>query len=372
MVVSFLAPTLNSRAGGITSVVESLSAALSRNDSVRVVALAPKSLSTWDALVGRSKRQLINLALSARSDVVHTHGIWLTHAAAGACARRKHAVPEIISPHGMLDPWAFDHQRWKKRLVWWTGERAHLKQASAIHALCAPETDAVRRLGVRTPIALIPNGVDLPIEASSSPAPWHGVFPLESKVLLFLGRLHPKKGVLPLIEAWAQLKGRLGEWRLALLGWDEGGHGRECEQAIERLGILDTCRWFGPAFGPVKAAAYANASAFVLPSFSEGLPMTVLEAWANRLPVFMTSACNLPEGFATRAAFEISTEPHLLAEQLRAGLLAHDAEARLTTMGVAGRALVEQRFTWERVAGEFIQLYRWAIDGGPAPSCLVD
>lgn len=372
MVVSFLAPTLDSRAGGITSVIEALSAALSEKDGTQVLASAPARWSVWDSLLGESKREVVQQALNAGAQVVHTHGMWLAHAAAGAELRKNHALPEIISPHGMLDPWAVAHQRWKKRLVWWSGERAHLARASAIHALCGPEADAIRRQGIRTPIAMIPNGVDLPKEEVALPAPWEGVFPPHAKVLLFLGRLHPKKGVLPLIEAWAQLRGQLGEWRLALLGWDEGGHGRECEQAIERLGILNTCRWFGPAFGPVKAAAYANASAFVLPSFSEGLPMTVLEAWANRLPVFMTPACNLPEGFAARAAVKIATEPNLLAEQLRGGLLAHDAGTRLTAMGAAGRALVEQRFTWDQIAAEFIELYRWAIDGGPAPSCLVD
>ncbi len=368
MKISFLAPTLNARAGGIISVVESLGAALRVLPRTSVDCFAPRSLSISDLALGRSRRALVESVTNAASDIVHTHGLWLVHSQAGADLRRRGALPEVVSPHGMLDPWAMRHQRWKKRLMWLWTERSHLANASVVHALCAPEHEAVRRLGLSVPVARIPNGVRLPKPAAPMPAPWADVFPAGSKVLLYLGRMHPKKGVLPLIDAWAKSKARRGEWKLALFGWQENGHGEQCRHAIERHGIADTCRWFGPAFGDLKTAAYANSNAFVLPSFSEGLPMTILEAWAHRLPVFMTAACNLPEGFAAGAAQEIATEPERLAEQLDQGLIANGADARRAAMGEAGRALVERNFTWERIAGQFVELYQWAINGGSRPS----
>jgi len=366
MKVGFLAPALDARAGGVFTVVEALSVALRAEELADVRCFAPTSESRLQSVLGRESGRLVSEFRANELEIVHLHGLWLAHSAAAATLRNM-GIPEVVSPHGMLAPWAMANSGWKKRIFWLLRERSHLERASVIHALCEPEAEAIRAAGIICPVALIPNGIDLPTKESSELPPWHGVFPPGAKVALFLSRMHAQKGALELIEAWGRSRSRLENdgWCLALVGWDDRGYGRRCAEAIESLGLTNTCRWFGPAYGAKKSAAYAAADVFVLPSNSEGLPMAVLEAWAHRKPVLMTNACNLPQGFANHAAQEISNDPRILGEQLAAILLG--TSNQLHAMGAAGRALVERSFTWAKVAGQFAELYRWMQGGAKRP-----
>lgn len=368
--IAFLVPTLDGRAAGITTVVDSISECLGETGLVEARKFAPEDVRGFASL--GSSASLVKRVREYQPDVLHTHGLWVAHARAGARLALLHRVPEVVSPHGMLDPWALGHHAWKKRLAWWLVERRHLAEARVIHSSVA-EVAAIRAKGVRRPVAVIPNGIKLPSDSSAGPPPWSDVFDKGAKVLLFLARLHPKKGVTELIRAWAGTGSRLVSdgWRLALLGWEEEGHGAVCEALIRELGVESTCRWFGPANERVKAAAAQNASAFILPSFSEGLPMMVLEAWAHRLPVLMTRACNLPDGFEAGAAIEISNDPTRLAAQLIEALGSENI-GRLSKMGRAGRELVEERFTAASVARQFLELYQWMLGQAPQPEFVLE
>jgi glycosyltransferase involved in cell wall biosynthesis len=125
----------------------------------------------------------------------------------------------------------------------------------------------------------------------------------------------------------------------------------------------------GPAFGDTKDALLRRADAFILPSFSEGLPMSVLEAWSYRLPVLMTVHCNIPEGFAADAAIRIGTDPESIAEGMR--LLFQSPTSDLRSLGSNGRSLVERQFTWPQVAAQMKEVYEWVLGGGPRPSHVV-
>lgn len=366
MKVAMLVPTLDDRAGGITTVVQALQVTYAEaGTEARKFAPHGGQLSGWARVGG-----LVAQAWDFAPQVVHTHGMWVGHALAGKRLAQQHRIPEVISPHGMLDPWAMRNRAWKKRLMWQLFERTHLRQASVIHALCEPERRAIRALGIKTPIALIPNGVTLPRTEPAAKPVWADVFHPQDKVLLFLGRIHPKKGLAELIDAWAALPKAItaAGWRLAIVGWDDGGHLANYQHAIDAHGIGATCRLFGPTFGEAKAATLKHAAGFILPSFSEGLPMSVLEAWANRLPVLMTPECNLPEGFAAKAAFQIDTVPTKLATQIAEVL--GGPEARLREAGENGRRLVEEGFTWTQVARQFHDVYRWLLDSGPKPALV--
>lgn len=282
---------------------------------------------------------------------------------------RRARCPIVIAPHGMLDPWALRNSGWKKRIAAALYERAHLEHAACLHALCASEAQAIRDFGIRNPIAVIPNGVDLP-DLSGAPVspPWADRVPQGAPVLLFLGRLHPKKGLRPLIEAWAMA--HEPEWRLAIAGWDQGGHGAEIEALARARGVRDSILLLGPLHGAQKAAAYRAAAGFVLPSFSEGLPMTILEAWSYGRPVLMTSACNLPEGFETGAALEIETNPAPLSERLRAFF--RMAPDERSAIGGRGRKLVERSFAWPGIAEKMMSIYTWLTGGGPRPDWVAE
>ncbi|GAA0277788.1 glycosyltransferase [Alteraurantiacibacter aestuarii] len=298
-------------------------------------------------------------------DIVHQHGIWQAFSAQVSAWRRRTGGPVTISPHGMLDPWAVGNSAWKKRLAGALYERGNLAHARCLHALNASEAQAMRGFGLTNPIAIIPNGADLPEDRETPPPDW---WP-GGKVLLFIGRIHPKKGVQELIEAFA-LASAVNDWNLVIAGWDDGGHVDSLREAVARHGLEGRVTLPGPLFGADKDAALRHASAFILPSYSEGLPMTVLEAWSYSLPVLMTRECNLPEGFVQGAAVEITPDPPALAASLVQALAGHQ-DAALRDMGQKGRALVEARFSWQQIASEHAQVYRWmAGQVTDAPTCV--
>jgi glycosyltransferase involved in cell wall biosynthesis len=117
------------------------------------------------------------------------------------------------------------------------------------------------------------------------------------------------------------------------------------------------------------AAAYKRASAFILPSFSEGLPMAVLAAWAYGKPVLMTPHCNLPEGFAAQAALEIDSDPDSIAEGITR--IVEMPGEELAAMGHRGRRLAEEKFTWPKVAADMKAVYDWVLGNRPKPECVV-
>src|SRR4029077_16941641 len=167
-------------------------------------------------------------------------------------------------------------------------------------------------------------------------------------ILLYLGRLHPKKNVANLIRAWKQSlnsdPSAREDWAMAIAGWDQAGYERELKTLTSDYGLMAGVRFLGPLFGQEKDAAYRACDAFVLPSLSEGLPMAVLEAWAYAKTVLMTPECNLPEGFAAGAAVQIGTTPGEIAAGLRE--LTEISDSDRTVMGDRGRALVATKFSW--------------------------
>ena len=309
---------------------------------------------------------------AAQLDLLHTHGLWMYPSVAGSHWARLHRKPYLITPHGMLDPWAVRNAHWKKWIAGWLYENTHLRGAACLHALCASEAEAIRAYGLRNPICIISNGIDLPVATPTDPPPWRVALPNDAKVLLYLGRLHPKKGLPCLLSAWAVVHragGLANPWHLVIAGWDQGGHEAELKTQAYRLGIQSCVHFIGPQFEAAKYASYRRADAFILPSFSEGLPMVVLEAWACSLPVLMTPRCNLPEGFEAQAALRIDLEPECIAQGLATLFAMPDHER--TALGKRGRALVEQRFNWFNIARQMLSVYRWVLGRGDQPNCVL-
>lgn len=349
---------------------------------------------------------------AAEISLYHLHGLWTSPSRFLPRLSAESGAPLMISPHGMLDAWALANSRWKKRLAALWFENVNLRKAACLHALCGAERDSIRAYGLTNPIAIIPNGVDLPERSSDLRSPPSGLH-----TLLFLGRLHPKKGLVNALRGWKQATdhrsevGGREEWRFVIAGWDQGGHEAELKRLCDDLGLswsdipasewpgenlaepsrfdpIDTSRrgttamlqptsahrppasviFTGPAFGESKSRLLRLASAFILPSFSEGLPMAVLEAWAHELPVLMTDHCNLPEGFSTQSAIRIGTDPESIAEGLRLLFLSPTSDLRV--LGTNGRALVEERFTWQQVSSQMVEVYAWILGRGPKPTCV--
>ncbi len=310
--------------------------------------------------------------LGAGHDIVHTHGLWQYPSYLVYQWHKKTRRPYIVSPHGMLDPWAVQNSGWKKKLARLLYEEAHLQHAAVLHALCEPEAREIRKFGLKNPLCLIPNGIDLPPETPASASrrePPFDALPPDRRVLLYLGRIHPKKGLVNLVRAWKSLHAdkvaAARDWVVAIVGWDQGGHEDELRALVRELDLERDIFFLGAQFGAAKAACYRQCDAFILPSLSEGLPMVVLEAWAYGKPVVMTPECNLAPGFDAGAALRAQANPEGVSEALRH--LVTMSEAERAAMGARGLELVRRDYTWPEIARELAAVYRWTLGEGPEP-----
>ncbi len=303
------------------------------------------------------------------ADILHLHGIWQYPSLVAFRWGQRTKRPVVVSPHGMLDPWALKNGKWKKRLALALFERANLDRAACLHALTPDELASFRLLNLQNPVAVIANGVDL---AGDAPPPRPSKLANEPRrIALFMGRIHPKKGLSETLEAWARamaLRPALrANWVLVVAGWDDGGWLEGLRRQAGALGLNGDVKFVGPVTGAAKEAMLHHAAAFILASHSEGLPMTVLEAWAHGVPVLMTRACNLPVGFVAGAAVEITVEPEAMAVSLVEAL---ESDA-LPLMGEAGRRLVAAQFSSAVIGQSMKAVYRWLAGRGPRPDCVV-
>jgi glycosyltransferase involved in cell wall biosynthesis len=174
--------------------------------------------------------------------------------------------------------------------------------------------------------------------------------------LLFLSRIHAKKGLDLLVPAWGKLTKEFPDWELLIVGPDEGGYQATVEKMIADCGCGDTC-WIHPAVsGAEKHALLRTADLFVLPSHSEGFPMAVLEAAAHQIPVVQTDECNFPELTAAGGAWECRPDRDAVEAALRMALTAEDAER--AEKGLRGRELVEKSYCWDQIASQIVSLCR--------------
>lgn len=293
----------------------------------------------------------------ADPDIIHQQGIWMYYSKAALEYKKKNGAKIILQPHGMLDEWAFKNSNMKKRLVLYFYENENIRTADCLHALNLEEYSSLRKMGFTNPIAIIPNGVYLPREQKKK------YTNRSRKTLLFVGRIHPKKGLELLIDAVNLLRNRsfehLDEWSIRIAGWNQGGHEEFLIQKIKKLGLTDYFDFIGAVFDGRKEEEFLQADAFILPSYSEGLPMSVLEAWSYQLPVLMTKECNLLLGFSMGAAMELQLDAEKIAQQL--GALFSMDEASRVNMGRNGFNLVQTHYTWEKVAEHTNALYEWVL-----------
>jgi glycosyltransferase involved in cell wall biosynthesis len=299
-------------------------------------------------------------------DLIHSHGVWHPANHWAARAARAWGVPLIVHPRGMLEPWALGQKAWKKRLALALFQRADLEGAAALVATSEMEYANLRQLGLRQPIAVIPNGVALPDSpAVAAPSPMMPVTPDSRRVALFLSRVHPKKGVLELVRAWGQAAPQ--GWRLRIAGPDEGGHWSEVARLVDQLGLGPVAEYVGPVEGARTAALYREADLFVLPTFSENFGLVVAEALTYGVPVITTRGAPWADLETYGCGWWIDTGVAPLVAALRQATALSDAERQ--AMGARGRDYV-RRYDWDAIAAETLALYRWVLGQGGRPACV--
>src|SRR6266571_4344767 len=416
MKIGFLVSSVSREAGGLFQSVRGLAKSVAcASASARIFGIRDErsavDLQEWQPLSVETFRpqfrawgysnELVPALLGADLDILSTHGLWKYCSVVSQRWHLRTGRPYIVHPEGMLESWALRNAKWKKRIAALLYEDQHLRGATCLRALCEAEAQSIRAYGMRNPICVIPNGVDLP-DLSETPTLQAQAFAEGRKVLLYLGRLHPKKNLANLIRAWKQIlhshPSARASWVLAIAGWSQGGYETELKRLVRELGLsflgvsdprsVGKNRWseevaadtaattgsasvvfLGPRFGAEKNECYRACAAFIMPSLSEGLPITVLEAWAYAKPVLMTPECNLTEGFAAGAALQIGTGPEEIAAGLKQLIEMSDDDRR--AMGNRGRNLVATTFSWPRISEQMRSVYEWALGGGPTPEVIV-
>jgi glycosyltransferase involved in cell wall biosynthesis len=307
------------------------------------------------------KNALASFLNNKEATIFHGHGIWqwLVHNLSVNARIRK--IPYVISPRGMLEPWALNAGKWKKKLAMALYQRSDLAKATCIHATAQMEADNIRKLGFTNPIAIIPNGIVL------SEYPIREDFKNKSdKTLLFLSRIHPKKGIEILIEAWSLIDKRKRDgWKVEIAGNGEDRYLQSLLKLIQDRGLESVMSIIGPQFGESKLEAYHRADLFVLPTYSENFGIVVAEALACGVPVITTKGAPWEELNTHKAGWWIDIGVHPLAEALEKAMSLQDHER--SVMGLNGRKLIEEKYSIEAVATKMIFLYQWILGQGEKP-----
>lgn len=303
-------------------------------------------------------------------DLVHIHGVFAhaTYAAARACQRR--GVPYLVRPFGTLEPWSMHQKRPRKLIAWHAGFRRVIQRAVAIHYTTDQErTLTENSLGLQNGI-VIPNGVDESLLQRHRSDQFRQELGLSESCpfLLTLSRIHPKKGIDLLLQAFVDLKaqGQLAAWRLVLAGDGDRNYVKQLQDLAQHTAAKTSVHWVGWLEGESKFAALAEASLFVLSSYQENFGIGVLEAMACGTPVLVSRQVGLAAQIEEAKAGWVV---RLDADGLRAGLLeACGAAGELAQRGAAAQALVAEQFTWPRIAAEWVSRYETILAQSPRTS----
>jgi poly(glycerol-phosphate) alpha-glucosyltransferase len=269
----------------------------------------------------------------------------------------------MITAHGNFNPVALRVSSSKKSLARvWFAEKM-LRHAACFHAITEQEYSWIREYGLKQPVCLIPNGVNMPSTASQDlPPEFQG-----RRIALYIGRLHHIKGLDLLLNAWARVAELHPDWQLIAAGSDDGAH-RDLLALRSSLRLQQSVQFVGPVHGEMKAAWLANCHFFVLPSRSEGLAMAPLEAMSYGKPVLLTKTSNFPEAAESSAGLEVACDVDSIQQGLHA--LMDKDEAQRRAMGAAARALIQGRYNWHTICSELEQVYGWLAGKNSAPASV--
>ncbi|MFL5240832.1 MAG: glycosyltransferase [Gemmataceae bacterium] len=299
------------------------------------------------------------------AEIVHIHGLWeeIQHKAARHAYRL--GKPYLIRPCGMLDPWSLAQGRLKKALYLRWRLRTNLNRAAALHFTSQPERDLTRSLRLHAPCLIEPNGIDLD-EFAHLPA--RGAFrsrygiASERPVVLFMSRLHPKKGLDLLLPAFARLAEEAP--LLVIAGPDLDDYRADLERDVIRLGLQDRVLFTGMLYGVDKLAAFVDADLFVLPSYQENFGIAVVEALAAGTPVVISDQVNIhAEVEAAGVGGVVATNVNALANELRRWL--NDNPLRRMATEKA-RPFVRDRFSWDQIAQRWVKHYSDLLRSDPS------
>lgn len=318
--------------------------------------------SSWPVLKRFAVSHKHALALRAdadSADIVHNNSLWsMVNVTAGWIVPGKRAKL-VTSPHGTLSNWALSHSQWRKKWMWPLQKRV-LERANLLHATCEKEYEDIRRSGLKTPVLVAPNGIDLPTLHARQPKQG-------TRTLLSLSRIHPVKGIENLLDAWSALEGLYPNWRLKIVGPGDASYLAMLQARMKANGSRRVT-FVGPLYGEEKDAAYRNADLFVLPTHSENFGIAVAEALSHECAAVVSHGAPWAGLVEEGCGWWIPNGVDSLRNTLAAAMAL--PASTLQVMGAKGKRWMARDFSWDAIAASMEAGYRWLLEGGTPPDCV--
>lgn len=329
-----------------------------------------------------SRSQMEEYIISEKFDVIQLQSMWDLRYHIVAKTARKHRIPYIITPRGMLEPWCLSQKKWKKKLAMALYQMKDIKRSACVFTTAEMEALHVRDLGVDVPMVVLPNGIETdsyPCRISKDKV---------KKQILFLSRIHIKKGIELLIDAFDRIikkNADMDDWTVAIVGNGEEEYIRELKRKVEGLNLRDKVKILVPVFGDAKVKLYQESSIFCLPSYSENFGMVIAEAMSCGVPCITTNGT--PWQLLNGEVSTMGANLDILGKNRKTGwcidlnvdnlekvlleAMTMKTEA-LYEMGQKGNLLVQENFNYKSVARKVMQLYSWLLDGGQTPAFVYE
>lgn len=328
-----------------------------------------------------TRKELEDFVAREKFDIIHGQSIWepLFHHMRVVAA--KFNIPYILTPRGTLEPWSLQQKKWKKRIARWLYQDADLKSCACIYTTAEMEAQHIRQLGFTNPICVIPNSID------TDGYPCRNNQSIVNKQILFLSRIHPKKGIEVLIDAYKQLindYSNLSDWDVVVVGNGDSSYIEKLKQLVHSVGLDNYVKILDPVFGKAKIQLYQESSVFCLPSYSENFGMVIAEALSCGLPAITTNGTpwQLLNGTITTMGADLS----ILGDNKRTGWCIdlsvqnlketlYEAmtmpQGELFAMGQRGSMMVNENFNYHSVAKKNKALYEWVLSNNNKPSFII-
>ncbi len=304
-------------------------------------------------------------------DIIHTHGLWMCNGLHARRASQKRKLPLLLSTHGMLEPYSINRSKIQKKIVSWLYENKNIDAVDCIHAASTQEALNIQKFGINKPIAVIPFGIDQSVDDISD-AEQSDLIPFQhrnKRFLLFLSRIHPKKGLSDLVIAWSKLCKKYTDWHLVIAGPDELNTLSKINNIINNKKINEYVSIVGPVNGIDKRRLYSSASLFVLPTLSENFGFVIPEALTHRCPVITTTATPWEDLVTYNCGWHIETGLDSLLLTLEDALKKNKDD--LIKMGENGKRMVMERYSWHTTAKSFQHLYSWLLHNEGKPQFVM-
>ncbi len=293
------------------------------------------------------------------SDILHCHGVWRSSNLFSYFIKSNSKSKIVWSPRGMFSDWSWNHHSWMKKPFWALLQKNAIQKTHCFHATAESEYIDIRKRNLKQPVAIIPNGVPIPKLGGIQ----------KTKEIVFLSRIHKKKGIELLINAWVDLQKIHSDWSVKVAGPLDSAYANEIQEYAKSRNVTNF-EFVGELLGDEKKQFLSRASLFVLPSYSENFGIAIAESLAHGTPVITTTETPWSGMRDKNCGWWVEPDLSQIKEAMSEALNTDFNE--LAVMGEAGRKWMMQDFSWQAISEMMEELYNWLVDNGVKPSFVIE